>query len=153
MAVLYADLNNKYLGIETQYSSLKLTYDKEHARAKNWGAEVVYETLWIALVEEKIPDHNLLTRNTSTVVLSTELIEDVDVPEWVGSFRILLLSPDQIKAKTDVEGDFLYLLFEKFDLNPENILVSINTVGIFDTGEGMIIQFKLVGKIYQWWIA
>jgi len=153
LAVLYVDLNNRYMGIETQYSSLKLTYDKEHARAKNWGAEIVYETLWIALVEEKIPDHNLLTRNTSTVVLSTELIEDVDVPEWVGSFRILLLSPDQIKAKTDVEGDFLYLLFKKFDLNPENILVSINTVGIFDTGGGMIIQFKLVGKIYQWWIA
>ena len=153
LTVLYTDLNNKYKEKETQYNSLKVNYDMEHIRLKKWESEIVYETLWIALVEEKIPDHNLLTRNTRTVVLSTEMIEGVDVPEWVGSYQILLRSPDEIKAKANVEGDFLYLSFKKFDLNPANILVSINTVGIFDTGGGMIIQFKLLGTIYQWWIA
>lgn len=153
LAFLYINLNSHYKEIETQYNSLKLTYDAEHERAINWESEIVYETLWMALVENRIPGFDLLTQNTSTVVLSTEMIEGVDVPERVGSYRILLLRPDQIKAKANIDGVFLYLSFKKFDLNPAHILVSINTVGIFDAGGGMSIQFKLVGNIYQWMIV
>ncbi len=129
---------------------------------KSLESEIVYETLKIALVEERIPDHTMLIQNinpirlafnVSTVVLSAELIEGVDVPSWIGGYKILLLSPAEIEAKAEAEGPFMYLTFTKFDPNPDNVMVSINSVGIFDAGGGMTIQFRLTGTVYSWWIA
>ena len=150
LAFSHVELVNKYNVLETQYDSL--IHSQTEAQ-KSLESEIVFETLQIALMEERIPDHNLITHNTSKIVLSTELIENVDVPSRVGLYRLLLLSPEEIEAKAEAEGDFQYLVFTRFEPNPENMMVTINTKGIFDAGGGMTIQFKLTGTIYRWWIA
>jgi len=146
----FIDLENKYNVLETQYDSLLLSQTEAQQR---FESEIVYETLKIVLIEEKISSLNDLIHNTSTVVLSTELIEDVNVPRRVGGYKVLPLDPEEIEARAEAEGAFLYLRFTKFEPNPDNILVSIQTSGIFDYVEGISIQFKLTGKIYQGWIS
>ena len=150
LAFSHVELNNKYNVLKTRYDSLR---ENQTEAQKSLESEIVFETLQIALMEELIPDHHIITHNTSTVVLSTELIEDVNVLGRVGFYRLLLLSPEEIEAKANAEGDFLYLVFTRFEPNPENIMVTINTKGLFDMGGGMNIQFKLTGTIYGRWIA
>ncbi len=135
--------------METQYMSLSGSLNDAQ---KSLESEIVYETLQIAIMEERIPTHSIITHNTSTIILSTKRIEDVNVPRRVGGYKLLLLSPEEIEAKANAEGDFLYLVFTKFDPNPENMMVKIETEGIFQMGGGMTIQFTLTGTIYQWWI-
>jgi len=150
LGFMYIDIYNRYNVLETKYEAVK--HDQEMERRK-MESGIVYETLKMSLVEEQIPDHNLLTHNSSDIVLSTWLIEDVDVPHRIGSYRINLMSPDEIEEKAEAEGDFQYLQFTRFDVNPNDITVEINTVGVFDAGGGMTIQFRLTGTIYHWWIA
>ncbi len=146
----YIKLDNRYNVLETQIAALELEIAEDQ---KNLEQDIVYETLKIALIEEMIPDFNMLTRNTNSVILSTELIEDVDVPSRVGGYKIILMSPQEIEAKADAEGDFQYLVFTRYDLNPKNIMITINTAGVFDAGGGITIQFRLTGTIYSMWIA
>ena len=150
LAFSHVELYNKYDVLETRYDLLR---ESQTEAQKNLESEIVFETLQIALMEERIPDHHIITHNPSTIVLSTELIEDVNVPSRVGFYRLLLLSPEEIEAKADAEGDFQYLVFTRFEPNPENMMVTINTKGLFDMGGSMDIQFKLTGTIYRWWIA
>ena len=138
------DLGNKYNELETRYESLLTSQTEAQQRLES---EIVYETLQIALIEEE------MIRNTSTVVLSTELVGDVNVPGRVGGYKVLPLDPEEIEARAEAEGAFLYLRFTRFEPNPENILVSIQTAGVFDSAEGITIQFKLTGKISQAWIS
>jgi hypothetical protein len=150
LGFLYIDLDNRYNVLVTEYESVRQEQDMEKGRLESG---IVYETLKISLIDEQIPDHNLLTRDDSDIVLSTWLIEDVDVPRRIGSYRINMMSPDEIEDKAEAEGDFQYLQFNRFDVNPNDIMVEINTVGVFDAGGGMTIQFRLTGTIYHWWIA
>jgi hypothetical protein len=143
-------LDNKYDELETRYDSLLQSHIEAQRRLES---EIVYETLKIALFEERITTFSSPTYNTSTVVLSTELIEDVDVPRRIGDYRVLLLSPEEIEAKAEAEGPFLYLLFTKFEPNPEHAIVNIQTAGIFDSVEGIGLGFKLTGTVYQMWIS
>jgi hypothetical protein len=150
LAFSYVELKSKYNFLETRYDSLRESITETQ---KSLESEIVFETLQIALMEERIPDHNIMTYNTSKIILSTELIEDLDVPGRVGLYRLFLLSPEEIEVKAEAEGDFQYLVFTRFEPNPENMMVTINTAGLFDMGGGMTIQFKLTGTIYRWWIA
>lgn len=150
LGYMYIDLGNRYNFLEIEYETVKHDQEMERRRLKSG---IVYETLKMSLVDEQIPDHNLLTHNSSKIVLSNWLIEDLDVPRRIGSYRISLMSPDEIEEKAEAEGDFQYLQFTRFDVNPNDIMVEINTVGVFDAGGGMTIQFRLTGTIYQWWIA
>jgi hypothetical protein len=144
------DLGNKYNELDTRYESLLTSQTEAQRRLES---EIVYETLKIALIEERMPTFPSLTYNTSTVVLSTELIEDVNLPRQIGGYRLLLLNPEEIETRAETEGAFLYLRFTRFEPNPDNILISIRTAGIFDAGGGITIQFKLTGTIYQTWIS
>ncbi|OGD54995.1 hypothetical protein A3K81_04400 [Candidatus Bathyarchaeota archaeon RBG_13_60_20] len=144
------DLENKYSLLETQHDSLMLEQMKAQQRLES---EMVYETLKTALIEDRIPNFPALMHNTSTVVLSTELIGDVDVPRQVGGYTVLILDPDEIEARAATEGAFLYLRFTRFEPNPDILLVSIQTSGVFDSVGGMSIQFKLTGKTYGAWIS
>ena len=138
-------INNKYNVLETQYDSL---IGSQTEAQNSLASEIVYETLQMA-----IPRFGALTHDTSTIILSTELIEDVNVPRRVRGYRLLLLSPEEIEAKAMAEGDFLYLHFTKFDPNPENMMVNIEQTGIFNVVQGMNIQFKLNGIVYYMWIS
>lgn len=150
LGFLYIDLNDRYNVLEMQYKAVKLDQEREKGRLES---DIVYETLKISLIDEQIPDHNLLTHNNRNIILSTLLIDDVDVPSNIGSYKIVLMSPKEIEDKAEAEGDFRYLQFTRFDVNSDNIMVEINTAGVFDAVGGMLIQFRLTGKIYQWWIA
>ncbi len=145
-----AALDDRYNELETRYDSLLKSHMESQRRLES---VIVYETLKIALVEEEIPTFSSLTHNATTVVLSTELIEDVDLPRLIGGFRVLPLSPEEIEAKAEAEGPFLYLRFTKLEPNPENMLASIETTGVFDVVGGVTVQFKLIGTIYQMWIS
>jgi len=145
----HVELNNKYNVLETRYDLLR---ESQTEAQKSLESVMVSETLQIAIKEETIPAYSIITHNTSTIILSTELIEDVNVPRRVGGYRLLLLSPEEIEEKAKAEGDFLYLIFTRFDPNPENMMVKITTEGIFQVGGGLTIQFSLTGKISQIWI-
>ncbi len=148
VAFSHVKLYDKYNVLETRYDLLR---EIQTEAQKSLESEIVFETLQIALMEELIPDHHIMTHNTSTIVLSTELIEDVNVPGRVGFYRLLLLSPEEIEEKVEAEGDFLNLVFTRFEPNPENIMVTIKAEGIFDMGGGKDIQFKLTGQISRRW--
>jgi hypothetical protein len=145
LAFSHVGLNNKYNVLETQYAAI---LGSQTEAQNSLASEIVYETLQMA-----IPKFGDLTHDTSTIILSTELIEDVNVPRRVRGYRLLLLSPEEIEAKAMAEGDFLYLHFTKFDPNPENMMVNIESTGIFNVVQGMNIQFKLTGTSYYMWIS
>lgn len=110
LTFLYTGLDNRYNVLETRYEVMETRYEAlkstQAEEQKRLESNIVYETLKISLIEKQIPDFNLLTRNTSNVVLSTELIEGVDVPIWIGGYKIILMSPDEIEAKAEAEGTF-----------------------------------------------
>jgi len=145
LAFSHVELDNKYNVLETQYES----FIGSQTEAQNsLASEIVYETLQMV-----IPKFSALTHDTSTIILSTELIEDVNLPRRVRGYRLLLLSLEEIEAKAMAEGAFLYLHFTKFDPNPENMMVNIESTGIFNMVQGMNIQFKLTGTTYYGWIS
>ena len=145
LAFSHVELDNKYNVLERQYES----FIGSQAKAQNsLASEIVYETLQMA-----IPKFGDLTHDTSTIILSTELIEDVNVPKRVRGYRLLLLSPEEIEAKAMAEGAFLYLHFTKFDPKPENMMANIESTGIFNMVQGMNIQFTLTGTAYYMWIS
>jgi len=78
-------------------------------------AEIVNLTLERALVDQEIPDYGLLLQDGGSIVLSTDNIEDVALPDLPGH-TIVLMTADEIQAKANREGDFLYTRFEPFEV-------------------------------------
>lgn len=68
-----------------------------------------------ALVDQEIPDYRLLVEGGEAIVLSSENIEDVQVPEVPG-FEIHVLSPEEIQDRANAEGDYLYLFFNPIEV-------------------------------------
>jgi hypothetical protein len=91
-----------------------LAASPEEGFIKEDKSEIVQLTLERALVDQEIPDYGLLTAEGNELILSSENIEDVDVGEVPG-FDLVVLSPEEIQAKADAEGDFLYLFFNPFE--------------------------------------
>jgi len=77
--------------------------------------EIVRLSLERALVDQEIPDYVLLVEGGDPIVLSSENIEDLQAPEVPGH-EVIVLSPGEIQARADAEGDFLYLHFNPFDV-------------------------------------
>ena len=97
-------------------------------------AEIVQLTLERALADREIPDSTLLTAEGDELILSSENIEDVEVGEVPG-FDITILSPEEIQAKADAEGDFLYLSFSRFEVETDD-LVNISFGSQWAVGQG-----------------
>ena len=76
--------------------------------------EIVQLTLERALVDQEIPDYGLLTAEGNELILSSENIEDVEIGAVPG-FELVVLSREEIQAKADADGDFLYLFFNPFE--------------------------------------
>lgn len=89
--------------------------------------EIVRLSLERALVDQEIPDFGLLVEGGNELVLSTENIEDVRVPDVPG-FELILLSPEEIQARVNNEGDFLYLHFNPFEVEtPDRVSVGFGS--------------------------
>ncbi len=74
--------------------------------------ELLRLTLERALVNQEIPDYALLA-DQDEIVLSTENIDPALLPELEG-VELVTMTPEEIQAKADAEGDFAYLRFQGF---------------------------------------
>ncbi len=89
--------------------------------------DVVRLSLERALVDQEIPDYQLLVQDSDEIVLSSENITDIEVPEIPGH-QLRLLRPEEIQAKANAEGDFLYLQFNPFEVNsPNDVAVGLGS--------------------------
>lgn len=74
-------------------------------------ADLIRLTLARALVDEEVPDYQLLAEQ-GTFILSTENVDAALVPELEG-VDLTLLTPEEIQARANEEGDFLFLRFDE----------------------------------------
>lgn len=89
--------------------------------------EIVRLSLERALVHREIPDYGLLVEKGNELVLSTENIEEVSVPAVPG-FELIMLSPEEIQARANDEGDFLYLHFNPLEVEtPDRVSVAFGS--------------------------
>ncbi|MDX1688285.1 MAG: hypothetical protein R3248_09905 [Candidatus Promineifilaceae bacterium] len=73
--------------------------------------ELIRLTLERALVDKEVPDYALLAEQ-GTFILSTEKVDPTLVPELEG-VELTLMTPEEIQARANEEGDFLYLRFDE----------------------------------------
>ena len=129
-------------------------------------AELIRLTLERALLDEEIPDFLLLTEGRDEIVLSTENVDPELVPELEG-VNLVPLSPEEIQAKANEEGDFLYLHFQMVDVQSETeVTVSLNNIWaiaedsdmLYLSGGGFKIEYTKTadgwsGEITELWIS
>lgn len=128
-------------------------------------SELLRLTLTRALIAQEIPDYGLLEDPTN-VVLSTENIDPALAPEVEG-VTFELLTPDEIQARADEEGDFVYLVFDRFESSAEDEAtvslssrwaIAADSDMIYLSGGGFTIEYAKVGdnwigEITETWIS
>lgn len=128
-------------------------------------ATVIRLTLERALVQQEIPDYQLIA-DKENIILSTENFN----PEWLPSLtniHITLLTPEEIQAKANSNGDFLYLRFHPLEIGGEESLiisldniwaVSENSDTVYLSGGGFTIEYQKKngewhGELTKIWIS
>lgn len=96
-------------------------------------AQIIQLSLERALVDQEIPDYSLLVSEGKAVVLSTENIDLEEAPTVAGH-ELVLLTPDEIQAKANEEGDFLHLRFGPFETEDEDT-VNVSLGNVWATAE------------------
>jgi len=76
--------------------------------------------------DQSILDLEDLKRTKGGVVLSTKNIKPHLVPKIPG-VNLLLLKPRAIQKKADIEGDFLYLVFNQFEIKGSKLIVTLTS--------------------------
>ncbi len=100
-------------------------------------ADLLRLTLERALVDQEIPDYALLA-DQPEIVLSTENIDPALLPELAG-VALVTMSPDEIQAKADAEGDFPYLRFQGFTaVSQDEVNVSLGSSWAIATDSDML---------------
>jgi hypothetical protein len=95
--------------------------------------EIIRRTLESELLGQKphgvheITDFDLLMRAKGGVVLSSRHLKRKLVPH-IPQAKLLVLSPQEIQAKANREGDFLYLIFSRFDVDDLKVVVTLKKV-------------------------
>lgn len=129
-------------------------------------AELIRLTLERALVAQEIPDYGLLTTGRDEIVLSTENIDPTLVPEIAG-VNLVVLSPEEIQAKANEAGDFLYLIFRDITaVSSTEARVSLDNAWMpaedsemmYLSGGGFVIEFSKTavgwqGEVTEMWIS
>ncbi len=100
-------------------------------------SEIVEVILDWALVEQRIPDYNLLTANQPDIVLSIWNIEDADLPTLAG-VDYLALTETEIQDKANAEGNLLRLRFNSISVEGDSAEVSINNTWVKAKGSDVI---------------
>lgn len=128
-------------------------------------AELIRLTLERALIEQEIPDYALLA-DQETIILSSENIDAALVPEF-SEVPLEIMTPEEIQARADAEGDFPYLFFEAIEpTSADTATVSLSSrwaIGadsemLYLSGGGFEIEYnKLgdswVGEVLSSWIS
>lgn len=117
-------------------------------------AELIRLTLDRALAEQEIPDYALLA-DQETLVLSGEHLPDgLDL----SGFELTVLSPEEIQARADAEGDFPYLRFQSITAdNADSAQVSLGSAWaiaadsemLYLSGGGFTIEYTRTGDDWQ----
>ncbi len=137
----------------------------EMALSTEEQGELIRLTLQRALVEQEIPDYALLA-DQAAIVLSTENIDASLVPELEG-VALELLTPEEIQARADAQGDFPYLAFSRFESAGDNEAsvslgsrwaVAADSDMIYLSGGGFTIEYTRMGEswfgeITETWIS
>lgn len=82
-----------------------------------------------ALVEQSIPDYNLLIANQPDIILSVSNIEDASLPVLAG-LDYLVLTEAEIQDKANAEGNLLRLRFDSITVKGDSAEVSINNTWV-----------------------
>lgn len=89
-------------------------------------AEIIRLTLERALIDQEIPDYQLIAEQEN-IILSTENIDASLVPTLPG-IDLILLTPEEVQARANSEGDFPFLEFSQFSARSESeATVSFNS--------------------------
>lgn len=127
--------------------------------------ELLRLTLERALVAQEIPDYALLT-DQDPIVLSTENVDPALVPEIEG-VALMLMTPEEIQAKADAEGDFPYLRFQQVTAVSDNEArvslgsswaIAADSDMLYLSGGGFTIEYTRTadgwtGEITEAWIS
>ncbi|MCC6602636.1 MAG: hypothetical protein IT327_05470 [Anaerolineae bacterium] len=127
--------------------------------------ELLRLTLERALVAQEIPDYALLA-DQGPIVLSTENIGPALLPELDG-VDLVTMSPEEIQAKADADGDFPYLRFQGFTaVSPDEVNISLGSIWaigadsdmIYLSGGGFTINYTRTsdgwsGEVTESWIS
>ncbi len=127
--------------------------------------ELLRLTLERALVDQEIPDYALLA-DQAEIVLSTENIDPVLLPDLDG-VDLVTMSPEEIQAKADADGDFPYLRFQGFTaVSPNELTISLGStwaIGadsdmLYLSGGGFTINYTRTtdgwnGEVTEAWIS
>ena len=128
-------------------------------------AELLRLTLERALVAQEIPDYTLLA-DQPEIVLSTENIDPTLLPE-LDDVALVTMTPEEIQAKADAEGDFPYLRFQGFTaVSTDKVQVSLGSSWaravdseiIYLSGGGFTIEYEKTaagwhGEVIEAWIS
>ena len=129
-------------------------------------AEVIELALERALVDQEIPDHGLLVSNGTDLIISTENIDPSQLPALPG-YTLTALSPAEIQARANDEGDFLYLSFTHFEVEDADTVslglgsswaVSANSTVGYLSGGGLEMRYERngggwSGEVIAQWIS
>lgn len=127
--------------------------------------ELLRLTLERALVDQEIPDYALIA-DQAEIVLSTENIDLALLPELDG-VDLVTMTPEEIQAKADADGDFPYLRFQGFTaVSPDEVNISLGSswaIGadsdmIYLSGGGFTINYTRTsdgwnGEVTESWIS
>ena len=76
------------------------------------------------ILDKNIPDYNLI-KDTDHIIVSTKNInKNYNFSNENISF--IILTPEEIQQKSNIEGDFLYLEFHMIEINDNNATVILN---------------------------
>lgn len=79
-----------------------------------------------AVLDKNIPDYNLI-KDKDNIVLSNRNI-DKSYNFSLGNITISILTPEETKQKSEAEGDFLFLEFEKIDISSREATIKLNNI-------------------------
>jgi uncharacterized membrane protein len=127
--------------------------------------ELLRLTLERALVAQEIPDYALLS-DLETLVLSSENIDAAEVPALEG-VDLVVLTPAEIQARANEEGDFPYLHFQELEVeSADKVTVRLGSRWaiaeesdmLYLSGGGFAIEYtreggSWVGEITEQWIS
>jgi len=119
-------------------------------------AQLIRLTLERALLAKEIPDYELLA-NQEEIILSLKNIDPSLVPELPG-VNLITMTPEEIQAKANDEGDFLYLEFQEIVASsPDRVSISLNNGWAvaensktgYLSGGGFVIEYVKEGDIWS----
>ncbi len=128
--------------------------------------ELLRLTLEQALIEQEIPDYGLLP-DPDNVVLSSANVDAASLPEELDGTNMIVMTPEEIQARANAEGDFLYLRFDEIEVKSANrVIVRLNNTWAvaegtdtgYLSGGGFAVEYTRRGgtwssEIVQRWIS